>query len=313
MTLTARALAKHHKLVIWGEHPSIRMSPSASTPTSLRPHITRCADKHQRIHQELADDISRAILADRSGIFVDVTDKIVKNAVAGVDDNDLVTLSRAQTMLGSSGSVDAAKTAAEAAADAAQSAYAALVAQSSQPGFTLTQYTQVMDDISGLFDGVSTTFPLTIGGTSKVPATAAQILVFLGGVYQTPTTSYTVADDQITFSDPPATGMSARSCRSRYRRSRRYWRSSSSGAPTRRLQILAQDTSRAITPRSALSPRSICPRQLSPAMFPDMRRSVFGSSSTIKACVSLVSLADQNNWIQVPRRRPIQTAAHTAH
>lgn len=298
VTLTAGALASTYKLVIWRRTPldqdvafGINADFASATHNALH-------DKHRRIHQELADDISRAILADRSGIFVDVTDKIVKNAVAGVDDNDLVTLSQAQTMLGSSGSVDAAKTAAEAAADAAQSAYAALVAQSSQPGFTLTQYTQVMDDISGLFDGVSTTFPLTIGGTSKVPATAAQILVFLGGVYQTPTTSYTVADDQITFSDPPATGMIC---------------------PILSIQVQAQPEVLALkffwsTNTAASDPGSgyikgdnatlgsITTFYLSEtAITGDVsgyETSVFGSSSTIKAYVSLVSLADQNNWIK---------------
>ncbi len=67
-----------------------------------------------------------------------------------------------------------------------------------------------LDDISGSFDGVVTTFPLTIGGTAYVPSPVSNIMVFLGGVAQTPgiTGAYTVSGSSITFSTAPPTGTS---------------------------------------------------------------------------------------------------------
>ena len=60
-----------------------------------------------------------------------------------------------------------------------------------------------LDDLQSQFDGSKTTFTLTTGGKSFKPGTANALLVSLGGVIQEAVTSFTVVDDQITFSNPP--------------------------------------------------------------------------------------------------------------
>lgn len=67
---------------------------------------------------------------------------------------------------------------------------------------------QNYDDISGLFDGVLTSFPLTIGAVPFPPAPSTNITVFLGGVAQTPGlgNAYTVTGSTITFDTAPLTG-----------------------------------------------------------------------------------------------------------
>ena len=60
-----------------------------------------------------------------------------------------------------------------------------------------------LDDLQSQFDGSKTTFTLTTGGQSFKPGTANALLVSLGGVIQEAVTSFTVVDDQITFSNPP--------------------------------------------------------------------------------------------------------------
>jgi hypothetical protein len=64
---------------------------------------------------------------------------------------------------------------------------------------------QNYDDISGLFDGVATVFTLTVGAVPLAPAPSTNIMVFLGGVAQTPGVgkAYTVSGSTITFSDAP--------------------------------------------------------------------------------------------------------------
>ena len=71
-------------------------------------------------------------------------------------------------------------------------------------GRGLVQGTYVkLDDIQGSFNGTLSTFNLTSGGQSFKPGSASALLVSLGGVIQEPIESYTVIDDQITFSNPP--------------------------------------------------------------------------------------------------------------
>ncbi len=67
---------------------------------------------------------------------------------------------------------------------------------------------QNYDDISGLFDGVVKSFPLTIGAVPFPPAPSTNITVFLGGVAQTPGlgNAYTVTGSTITFDTAPLTG-----------------------------------------------------------------------------------------------------------
>ena len=60
-----------------------------------------------------------------------------------------------------------------------------------------------LDDLQSQFDGSKTTFNLTTGGNSYKPGSANALLVSLGGVIQEVGTSFTVNNDQITFSNPP--------------------------------------------------------------------------------------------------------------
>ena len=60
-----------------------------------------------------------------------------------------------------------------------------------------------LDDLQSQFNGTKTTFNLTTGGSSYKPGSANALLVSLGGVIQEVGTSFTVTNDQITFSNPP--------------------------------------------------------------------------------------------------------------
>ena len=60
-----------------------------------------------------------------------------------------------------------------------------------------------LDDLQSQFDGSKTTFNLTTGGNSYKPGSANALLVSLGGVIQEVGTSFTVSNDEITFSNPP--------------------------------------------------------------------------------------------------------------
>ena len=60
-----------------------------------------------------------------------------------------------------------------------------------------------LDDLQSQFDGSKTTFNLTTGGNAYTPGSANALLVSLGGVIQEVGTSFTVTNNQITFSNPP--------------------------------------------------------------------------------------------------------------
>ena len=60
-----------------------------------------------------------------------------------------------------------------------------------------------LDDLQSQFNGTKTTFNLTTGGSSYTPGSANALLVSLGGVIQEVGTSFTVTNNQITFSNPP--------------------------------------------------------------------------------------------------------------
>ena len=64
------------------------------------------------------------------------------------------------------------------------------------------------DDISSSFDGVTVAFPLTVGVVAKSPVPSTNIMVYLGGVAQTPGAgnAYTVAGSTITFNSAPLAG-----------------------------------------------------------------------------------------------------------
>ena len=69
----------------------------------------------------------------------------------------------------------------------------------------LGSYTK-LDDISGSFDGVETTFSLTSGGNPFYPPNHYTLFLVLGGVIQEPIVSFTIDRDQITFAAPPTAG-----------------------------------------------------------------------------------------------------------
>ena len=63
-----------------------------------------------------------------------------------------------------------------------------------------------LDDISGSFNGSTTTFNLTSNSTSVTPGSPNALIISLGGVVQEPTSSYTVSNNTITFTTAPASG-----------------------------------------------------------------------------------------------------------
>ena len=60
-----------------------------------------------------------------------------------------------------------------------------------------------LDDLQSQFNGTKTTFNLTTGGNSYTPGSANALLISLGGIIQEAGSAFTVANDQITFSNPP--------------------------------------------------------------------------------------------------------------
>ncbi|AOV60911.1 virion structural protein [Synechococcus phage S-CAM22] len=67
----------------------------------------------------------------------------------------------------------------------------------------LTSVVQRLDNISNLFDGERTQFPLTVNNGDNIIASADQLLIVLNGVAQTPNTSFEVQGDSIVFVEPP--------------------------------------------------------------------------------------------------------------
>ena len=64
-----------------------------------------------------------------------------------------------------------------------------------------------LDDISGSFNGSTTTFNLTVSSAGVEPATAQQLLISVGGVMQNPSDDYTVSGTTITFTTAPSSGL----------------------------------------------------------------------------------------------------------
>jgi len=69
----------------------------------------------------------------------------------------------------------------------------------------LGSYTK-LDDISGSFNGVQTTFNLTSGGKPFYTTNPYTLFLVLGGVIQEPIVSFTIDRDQITFAAAPTSG-----------------------------------------------------------------------------------------------------------
>jgi len=68
-----------------------------------------------------------------------------------------------------------------------------------------TQYSNlILDNISPQFDGVETTFPLSVDGESYYPLNAQQLIISIDNVVLDPSTDYTVSSNQIIFTNPPS-------------------------------------------------------------------------------------------------------------
>ena len=61
-----------------------------------------------------------------------------------------------------------------------------------------------LDDISGSFNGSTTTFNLTSASAPITPGSPNALIISLGGVIQEPTSSYIVSGSTITFTTAPA-------------------------------------------------------------------------------------------------------------
>jgi len=66
----------------------------------------------------------------------------------------------------------------------------------------LTSVVQRLDNISNLFDGERTEFPITVEGETVI-ANSNQLMIVLNGVVQTPEDSFEVLNDSIVFAEPP--------------------------------------------------------------------------------------------------------------
>jgi hypothetical protein len=64
----------------------------------------------------------------------------------------------------------------------------------------------ILDDISGLFDGSTQTFPLTDDGDSYFPLNDQQLIVSFNDVILEPSVDYTIAGSSIIFTNPPQVG-----------------------------------------------------------------------------------------------------------
>lgn len=71
---------------------------------------------------------------------------------------------------------------------------------------TAGQYRK-LDNISASFNGSTTSFTTSVGGTNVTAGTAQQLIVSLGGVIQQPDTDYTVSTNTITFTTAPTSGL----------------------------------------------------------------------------------------------------------
>ena len=65
-----------------------------------------------------------------------------------------------------------------------------------------------LDDISASFNGAATSFPLAIGGVAYTPVPISNIMVFIGGVAQTPGAAgaYIIVGSNISFTSAPPAG-----------------------------------------------------------------------------------------------------------
>jgi hypothetical protein len=67
---------------------------------------------------------------------------------------------------------------------------------------------KVIDDISGSFNGVTQSFPLTTSGFALSPSSGTSLRISLGGVIQSPGTDYSVSGTNIVFTTAPESSLS---------------------------------------------------------------------------------------------------------
>lgn len=209
------ALSSAYKLIIYRQ--TTLDQPTAfgiSSSFASSTHNT-IADRDRRLDQEINDKAERALKLDRTESVYGANSKRIINLADPTSNQDAVTKAYGDANYGGAAQTSAAASAAAAAASAsvAQSSAASAVASATalstnytQPSSTILFEHVVLDSIDGSFNGVMTTFDLKIGAVAFWPAAAPQLLVLLNGVYQTPTTTYTVSGSQITFTTAPAAG-----------------------------------------------------------------------------------------------------------
>ena len=62
---------------------------------------------------------------------------------------------------------------------------------------------QILDDISGSFNGSTTSFALTVGSTALIAGAPATLLIAIDGVMQEPGSAFTISGSNIVFGSPP--------------------------------------------------------------------------------------------------------------
>lgn len=65
-----------------------------------------------------------------------------------------------------------------------------------------------LDTIAPSFNGILTTFSLTVAGAAYTPGASTQLIISIDGVIQEPETAYTVSGSNITFTGAPSSGAS---------------------------------------------------------------------------------------------------------
>jgi hypothetical protein len=71
-----------------------------------------------------------------------------------------------------------------------------------------TSQIKVLDDISGSFNGVTQSFPITSGGLAISVVNTASLRISLGGVIQSPATDYSISGSNLVFAVAPESGLS---------------------------------------------------------------------------------------------------------
>ena len=63
---------------------------------------------------------------------------------------------------------------------------------------------QILDDISGSFNGSTTSFALTVGSVALIAGAPETLTIAIDGVMQEPGTAFTISGSNIVFGSPPA-------------------------------------------------------------------------------------------------------------